>query len=415
MARKVRDNDLDSRTAREKLDIQGRPHFRRIQQNLHIGYRRLRGKSGTWTARSYVGNGEYAFDVIGEADDRTDANGVTTFNFDQAVAKAQALHIERANQAAGIHAPLTVEKATTDYVTHLDQRGKATNQIEGTFAKYVIPLLGDQEVGKLTNEMLTAWMARVAAMQPKGRRAFNAVARKSSANGTLGRLRAALNLAYRNGKVSSNKAWMSVAKFKGVDRRRDRFLSHDEAVRLINGAGDEFRPMVQAGLMTGCRYAELCNLKVADFHPDSKTLFIRTSKTGRSRSVYLTPEGAALFESLSAGRRGNDPLIRRDDGLPFNTSQQVRRMKLACKNARIDPVTFHGLRHTFASALIKNKTPLVYVAQSLGHTTINMVQKHYGHIEASHLAETIRANVPSYGFTKSNVATIKRRQKQDQL
>ena len=63
-------------------------------------------------------------------------------------------------------------------------------------------------------------------------------------------------------------------------------------------------------------------------------------------------------------------------------------MRHACENARIDPITFHGLRHSFASALIKAGTPLVYVAQSLGHTSIAaMVQFDYGHIEASHLVE----------------------------
>jgi integrase len=409
MARKIRDTHLDSRAAREKLSIRGRLHYRSIETGLAIGYRRLRGKSGTWTARIYTGNGDYAFKVIGTADDRSDADGITVYSFDQAVAKARALHTEHANQAAGIHGPLTVEAAMAAYVTHLDQNGKNTDPIERTFAKYVIPLLGSQEVAKLTTESLNEWKARIAAMPAKGKRPHDPRARKSSANGTLGKLRAALNLAYRNGKVPNNKAWTSVAKFKGVDRRRDRFLSHDEARRLINAAGDEFRPMVQAGLLTGCRYAELCNLKVADFHVDSKTLFIRTSKTGRSRSVYLTDEGVQLFESLAAGRRANDPLIRRDDGLPFNTSQQVRRMKAACENARIDPITFHGLRHSYASALIKAGTPLVYVAQSLGHTSIAMVQSHYGHIEASHLAETIRANVPEYGFAKTNVRTLKHR------
>jgi integrase len=409
MPRKIRDADLDSRTAREKLAIRGRPHYRRIESNLAIGYRRLRGKSGTWTARVYVGDGNYEFIVLGEADDRSDSNAVTILSFDEAVTKARKASNEHANEAAGIHAPLTVEAAMAAYITHLDHEGKNTDQIERTFAKYVIPLLGQQEVAKLTTEALNAWKAQIAAMPAKGVRKFDPVARKSSANGTLGKLRAALNLAYRAGKVPSNRAWTSVAKFKGVDRRRDRFLSHDEARRLINAAGDEFRPMVQAGLMTGCRYMELCNLKVRDFHPDSKTLFIAHSKTGRSRSVYLTSEGVALFESLAAGRRASDPLIRRDDGLPFNTSQQVRRMKHACQNARIENITFHGLRHSFASALIKAGTPLVYVAQSLGHANINMVQSHYGHIEASHLAETIRANVPSYGFAKANVRTIKQR------
>ena len=95
MARKIRDADLDSRTAREKLAIRGGLYFRRIQTNLAIGYRRLRGRDGTWTVRHYIGKGEYARDVIGSADDRSDANNVTIFSFDQAVAKARALHTDR--------------------------------------------------------------------------------------------------------------------------------------------------------------------------------------------------------------------------------------------------------------------------------------------------------------------------------
>jgi integrase len=410
MARKVRDADLDSRTAREKLPIRGRPHYRRIESNLAIGYRRLRGRSGTWTARIYTGDGNYAYDIIGTADDRSDADGVTVFSFDQAVAKARARHTERANHAAGIHGPLTVKQAMDAYVRHLDHEGKNTDQLERIAAKYIIPLLGEHEVAKLTSEMLNEWKAKIAAMPAKGKRKFNADARKSSANGTLAKLRAALNHAFNTKKVQSNMEWSSkaVKKFQGVDRSRDRFLSIDECKRLINAAGDEFRPMIQAALETGCRYAELCNLKVSDFRADSKTLFISHSKTKRSRHVYLTDDGVALFESLAAGRRANDPLIRRDDGLPFNTSQQMRRMKAACKNARIDGITFHGLRHRFASALVQAGVPLMYVAQSLGHRKTDMVEKHYGHIQKSHLAETIRANVPSYGFAKSNVRTIKR-------
>jgi integrase len=138
--------------------------------------------------------------------------------------------------------------------------------------------------------MLTEWKAKIAAMPAKGRRPFDPRARKSSANGTLGKLRAALNLAYNDGRVPSNQAWRSIKKFEGVDRSRDRFLSVDECKRLINAAGDEFRPMVLAALQTGARYSELCNLKVSDFRTDSNTLFIRTSKTGRSRHV-LSDQG----------------------------------------------------------------------------------------------------------------------------
>jgi integrase len=409
MPRKIKNADLINRTSRDKLAIRGRPHYHRIDANLSIGYRRLRGRSGTWTARIYIGNGEYAFEPIGTADDRSDADGIGIFDHDQAVAKARELHTKHKKTAAGIRDPLTVEQAVEAYAVHLSGNGKRHDALEATARKYILPLIGKMEVDKLTSEALTEWKAKIAKMPARGRRAFNPVARKASANRTITMLKTALKLAYDNGKVESDKAWRSLKKFDGVERRRDRFLSLSESKRLINAADSEFRPMIQAALATGCRYAELCNLKVSDFHTDSNTLFIRTSKAGKSRSAYLTEEGVRLFGALAAGRRGSEPLIRRDDGLPFGPSHQIRRMVETCKNARIEPISFHGLRHSYASALVKAGTPLAYVAESLGHANIKMVSKHYGHIEKSHLAETIRANVPKYGFAKSNVRTLKHR------
>jgi integrase len=411
MARTVKDNKLGNRTVRQALPIQGKPHWRGIEEGLSVGYRRLRGKSGTWTARHYAGDGEYAYDVIGTADDNSDADGFTVFSFDQAVAEARKLHLAHAKQAAGIHGPLTVDQAMDAYCVHLDQAGKSAfaYSVERVTAKYITPLLGSAEVAKLTSEKLNKWKADIAAMPARGKRERDIVGRRATANRTLAILKAALNLAFKNEKVPSDKAWgENVQAFGGVARRRERFLSVSEAQRLINAADPEFRPMIQAALATGCRYSELCNLRVSDFHPDSSTLSIRHSKSGKGRAVYLTGEGVKLFGTLAAGRKGGDPLIRRDNGLPFDTAQQVRRMEATCKRARIDHTPFHCLRHSYASALVKAGVPLAYVAESLGHASIKMVQQHYGHIEKSHLAETIRAAVPEYGFAKSNVRTLKR-------
>jgi hypothetical protein len=195
MARKVRDKDLGDRTARERLKIQGKPHWRSIEAGLHIGYRRLRAKSGTWTARHYTGE-KYTFDVIGTADDRSDADGVTVFSFDQAVTKARQLHTALANKAAGNHGPLTVDEALKAYVTYLDQEGKHTLQVEKTIPKYITPLIGEREVADLTSEDLNKWKADIAALKPRGRRAHDPRARKASANRIIGMLKSALNLAH---------------------------------------------------------------------------------------------------------------------------------------------------------------------------------------------------------------------------
>ena len=60
--------------------------------------------------------------------------------------------------------------------------------------------------------------------------------------------------------------------------------------------------LVQAALQTGCRYGELTRMEVHDFNPDSGTVSVRQSKSGKPRHVVLTDEGAALFTHLASGR-----------------------------------------------------------------------------------------------------------------
>jgi integrase len=212
-------------------------------------------------------------------------------------------------------------------------------------------------------------------------------------------LKAALNHAFHVGKVASDAAWRKVKPFKAVDAARVRYLSVEEARRLVNASDPEFRPLVQAALQTGCRYGELARLQVHDFNPDSGTLAIRQSKSGRSRHVVLTDEGIALFTQLTAGRSGNELLLRRSNGSAWGPSHQSRPMADACERAKIDPpVGIHVLRHTWASLSAMAGVPLLVVAKNLGHADTRMVERHYGHLAPSYIAEAIRAGAPRFGF-----------------
>jgi integrase len=72
------------------------------------------------------------------------------------------------------------------------------------------------------------------------------------------------------------------------------------------------RILVRAALETGARYQELARLRVADFNPDSGTLHIRKSKANRNRHVVLTDDGREFFAGLVVGRKGADPMLRRE-------------------------------------------------------------------------------------------------------
>ena len=187
-----------------------------------------------------------------------------------------------------------------------------------------------------------------------------------------------------------------------------RYLTIDEGRRLINASQGEFRDLVRAALLTGCRFGELAALQVRDFNPDADTLHIRTSKSGKARHVVLNEEGAALFVRLVAGRPGVERMLRKADG-DWGKSNQARPMTDACKLARIEPpVSFHTLRHTYASQAVMAGAPLIVVARNLGHADTRMVEKHYGHLSSSYVADEIRRTAPRFGPDPDDgkVATI---------
>jgi integrase len=400
MARRLRDSKLDSREARAKLKVRGKPYWRLIEGGLHLGYRRLSKRPGTWCVRKYVGQQRYAIEALaGVADDYSEADGVTVLSF----AMAQRLALDHKPKVDG---PLTVGRAVESYLEFLTAHRKSSRDARYRFEALIRPQLGNVLVHELTKQQLEKWRDGLAAMPrrlrtPKGEQPRHAPPddsdegkrkRRVSANRVLITLKAALNMAFTNEFVSSDTAWRRARKFKGVDVERERFLSTNEIRRLLNACQGNFRKLVQAALATACRYGELISLLVKDYQPDSGTLLIRTSKAGKPRVVWLTAEAQQLFARWCAGKRGDELLLPRDDGAPWLAGHQFERMREACRHAGITPpVSFHTLRHTHASHLASKGVPTAVIAEQLGHADERMA-KRYAHLSESYAGKTIREN-----------------------
>ena len=420
MARKVKSKELESREARRKLAIRGKPHWKSIERGLHLGYRRLKGRAGTWCTRHYLGKQAYEVESIGVADDLSDADGAIILDYWQAQAKARARMTERAKPANG---SLTVQGAVEQYLEWLETSGKRSYESRRRAEAFIYPGLGVIECDGLNAEMLRKWHSGIAKEGARLRTAPGEAQqyadfdrhddeavrrRRASANRILTILKSALNRAWRESHIRSNSAWARVEPFKNVGAARVRYLTVVEAQRLVNAADQVFRPMIQAALQTGARYSELCRLEVQDFNPDAGTLAIRKSKSGKARHIILTDEGSRLFAHLTAGRHGREPVLRREDGKPFGTAHQARPMKDACARAKIKPrISFHGLRHTWSSLSVMAGMPLLVVAKNLGHSDTRMVEKHYGHLAPSYVAEAVRKHAPTFSVAPSNMAAIR--------
>src|SRR5262249_17321463 len=233
----------------------------------------------------------------------------------------------------------------------------------------------------------------------------------ASANRVRTTLVAILNRAFRKGQVDSDLAWRRVEPFKGADAAKVRWLTVAEAKRLLNVAGPEFQPLLQAALLSGARYGSLIILVVSDFDPDSGTLRLRTRKgdgSWRIWHVHLNDEAQTFFRSVCAGRRGNALMFTHADGRPWKKSHQQIPMQEACERAGIVPaVSFNVIRHTYATLSAKNDLSLDIIAESLGHTSTRMVQKHYRHFVDSHIRTEVRKKTPRFGIKPSKVVPLR--------
>jgi len=353
------------------------------------------------------------------ADDYEDGDGEHVLSFAQAQRTARGPRIGRVGN-------YTVADAMDDYLRFLEGEGRSKHSLYDVRRRdqiHIRPVLGKLRAAALTTDRLRRWRDELAKSAARlrtrdgERQKFRGTdgddgqrARRASANRTWTVLRAALNHAYHDGKIDSDTAWRKVKPFKKVDAARIRYLTIAEAKRLINATDGEFRPMVEAALQTGARYGELCQLVVHDFNPDSGTIAIRQSKSGKPRHVVLTREGESLFVHLTAGRRGNELIFQKRNGEPFAKSHQARPMAEAVGRAKIKPaLSFHSLRHTWASHSVMNGVPLMVVARNLGHADTRMVEKHYGHLARSYITDAIREGAPRFGFKpRSNISPMRR-------
>jgi len=423
MARTVQDTKIGTREARSRLPARRKPYWRSVQAGLAIGYRRPVGRSGrpagagAWIMRTWM-DGAYRERVIGTADDFADDDGTVVLSF----AQAQARILESARDRVPGASPLTVAVALELHLAHLAGQGQSVVNQRYQAGAHILPVMGDMLVADLTTRHLQKWLHDLAQLAPRirtpsGKQQYRSIdtndaeavrRRRSSANRVWHTLRAALTHAWAEGLVASDSSWRRVQQFWNVESARARFLTVAESQRLINGADAEFRPLLIAALQTGCRYQELARAKVGDFNIDAGTLAIWQSKSGKPRHVVLTDEGATFFRQLTAGRNSGELMLPRADGRQWGRSHQQVKMQAACERAKIEPaVGIHTLRHSWASLAIMAGVPLMVVARNLGHADTRMIEKHYGHLAPSFIADEIRARAPRFGIAKSNVESIR--------
>lgn len=176
---------------------------------------------------------------------------------------------------------------------------------------------------------------------------------------------------------------------------RSRVLSAGERKLILASIKDQpFRDFVFAMQETGCRPGEASAVTAADVNLDLGVWVLAkhktAKKTGRPRVIYLTAPMIELCRRL-VERFPAGPLFRGPRGQkPFNkNSIRCRFRRLREKLPQLKGVVAYTFRATFATNALENGVGVAQVAELLGHTSTEMLMKHYSMLSqrVQHLRE----------------------------
>jgi len=135
-----------------------------------------------------------------------------------------------------------------------------------------------------------------------------------------------------------------------------------------------FKRPVKIGLNTGLRVGEIFSLRWSSVDMQKGILNILAQKTGKMRTVPLNTEVRNVLEVWAMGRKNDFVFYNHETGKPFVDLKAG--FALACRKAGISDVSWHTLRHTFASRLIDRGVDIVTVQQLLGHSTVTVTMRY---------------------------------------
>jgi integrase len=187
-------------------------------------------------------------------------------------------------------------------------------------------------------------------------------------------------------------------------KTRARFLTESEAEHVLAATPRVMQAAVAIGLFAGLRIGEVHMLRpTVDVDMERGVIYVQARegwqpKYGRNREVpissvlepflaahmaQLAPDAAYLYR----GQNPRDPMALTVLQVTFR--QIVKDAGLIQDRKHADTVTFHTLRHTFASWLVMAGADLFTVARLMGHTTTKQVEATYAHLTPGHRLFTV--------------------------
>jgi integrase len=176
-----------------------------------------------------------------------------------------------------------------------------------------------------------------------------------------------------------------IKKFK-IDNTRERFLAQEEITELFEELKENelLTLFVKLALTTGGRLETILSIQKKDINFSTKSITLFDFKNKDTYQGFLTDEVAKIIKFKFKSLKANDYIISLD-GTKFTSRQIQSRLKPKLDkffnseletSDRKNRIVIHSLRHTFASHLAIQGTPIFTIQKLMNHKDIKQTMRY---------------------------------------
>ena len=279
-----------------------------------------RGDSRYWWVKAVLPNGRRICQSTG-TEDRQEAEAV--------LAKLKAEAFKEAH--LGVRPRHHWQEAVVRYLA-LKAHLRSAKDVRRTFRK-LDPYLGNLHLDEISGDVI--WNV-IQGERKKGNM-------PATVNRYLCVLRALLRMA--------RDEWQWIVSFPKIrmlagEVERDRWLTREDADKLLSVCPSHLQALARFALATGCRAGEIKGLEWDRVDLERRTAWLNQTKNGTPRGVPLNADAVAVLEQ-ERGKHGRFCFTYR--GQPIRWEMTNNAWHTALRKAGIEDFRFHDLRHTWAS------------------------------------------------------------------
>jgi len=260
---------------------------------------------------------------------------------------------------------------------HGRDRSKKTQESYRFSLGHLVPVFGKVRLNNITKVMVKTYMAN------RGN--------DSASNSTINREVACLKCI-----LSRAAEWEYIEKntIQGLRMLKEpspieRYLTKEEAERLIAVSPPYLRDIIIFALGTGVRKSEMFNLKWNDVVINEVFKYGEITVIGKGNKRRNIRMNKIVYDLLiRKSKEKNSPYVFPSMKTDKNLTHVKRSFASALRKAGIENFRFHDLRHTAASWMVQGGADLYSVQKILGHSSIRTTQR-YAHLSPGYLESEI--------------------------